>query len=121
SVFLDIEDIRGGDEWGEMLQASLADALENGYVLALLSGDSVGSAFVREELTLAGAHPRAKSALVPIVVGDATAVDREMPTPLQDIQTLDFTAVDGQLHSDTTMLDTMIDNLIRSLKSRRIN
>jgi len=116
SVWLDIEALAPGSNWEQEITSAIDRAVERGFVLVLLSTDSVQSEFVMHELRYAldkstrAAHG---ANIVPIMLNDPRVIQRAMPPSLQlmlgGIQWFDFSQGD---------LDTNITKLVAHMKIR---
>jgi hypothetical protein len=112
SVWLDVEKIPGNDLWMEVITRQIDRALARGFVLVLLSQNSLRSKFVRHEVEYALSKSReAANNVIPIKIDDLAGYlgwDTLWPL-LSDILYADFSKGD---------FDTNMDRLIAEMKLR---
>jgi TIR domain len=118
-VFIDINsDLTAGQDWMGEITARLDDSERQGFVLVLMSPNSVRSEWVRRELKHALVRVRQLGrgyGVVPVLVGSSEetrlAMDAETATLLGEIQWADFSK--GSIEQNT-------ESLIRQLKGREM-
>jgi hypothetical protein len=116
SVWLDIEALAPGSNWQQEITSAIDRAVERGFVLVLLSANSVQSAFVMHETRYAldkAAAAAHGANIVPIMLDDPRVIQSAMPPSLQlmlrGIQWFDFSQGN---------FDTNITRLVAHMKSR---
>lgn len=112
-VFFDITSLQLGQNWAATISSAIDDAVNNGFVLLLLSPDALTSEFCKNEVDYA-LHKSKKSQvsnIVPVIVRDAEAVFSMLPDDLAQLYCFDLTAgnVPDRIHQ-----------LIADLKSREM-
>lgn len=115
SVWLDTEALAPGSNWQQEITSAIDKAVERGFVLVLLSSNSVRSEFVTHEIRYAldkSTQALRGANIVPIMLNDPRVIQREMPQSaqlmLQGIQWFDFSEGD---------FDANITRLVAHLKS----
>ena len=111
-VFQDIAAIPGGD-FQAAIQSTLDESLANGFVLLLLSANSLASQFCRAETeyALRRAQASERSNVVPVLIKDGSRVLRTLPAELAAVQCFDLTSGD---------FEHRMAELIRILKTRQM-
>ncbi len=115
SVWVD-NDVDPGGDWMQQISSALDQAVHRGFVLVLLSRNSLQSQFVMSEIQYA-LEKSVKAAhganIIPIMLDDPRAIQASMPQQLQlhlkGIQWLDFSQGD---------FETNISKLVADLKRR---
>jgi hypothetical protein len=116
SIWFDIEALSPGSDWQQEITSAIDRAVDRGFVLVLLSSNSVQSEYVMQEIRYA-LEKSAKAAhganIVPILLNDPGVIQSAMPPPLQlmlgGIQWFDFSQGN---------FDTNINRLVAHMKSR---
>lgn len=110
-AFLDVKSLTAGMDWQTVMQAALDDALEQGFVLLLLSPEYLTNALCKEqrEWALKILRLRPVSNIVPVIVRDPDSVYDQLPSDLRNLQCIDMTK--GSFTQDITAL-------LHHLKSR---
>jgi hypothetical protein len=111
SVWIDTEQLSPGMDWRLEIEAAIADAVQEGFVLLLLNEESLQSQLCQRETLyiLKRAAASRRSNVVPVIVSQ---FDRSgLPPELQDIQYFDLT---------TGQFEERVETLIWSLKTREM-
>jgi hypothetical protein len=116
SVWLDIEALAPGSNWQQEITSAIDRAVERGFVLVLLSMNSMQSDFVTNEIRYAlekSATAAHGANIVPLMLNDPSVILNAMSPSLQlalrDIQWFDFSQGDFGMN---------ITRLIAHMKSR---
>jgi TIR domain len=110
SVWFDREAIQAGDMWMQEITRRIDGALARGFVLLLLSPNSVQSEWVRHEIEYALSNRKAPN-VIPIMIDDPAQIRNAMPKSMLDLLTdiLYFDFSEGDF-------DTNMDRLIADMK-----
>ena len=114
-VFIDIEDIKPGDDWSSIISRTIDEAVENGYFLLLMSQNAFLSKFwqYKNLYALNKVQSSRVSNIIPIIIRDKNEVLSQLSKypGLSEIQYFDLTI---------GSLDDRISQLIANLKTREM-
>lgn len=110
-VFYDMDSLKTDGDWSKMGTNTIDMAVQEGFVLLLLSADSLTSQFCRHEFmyALAKNAQSSKSNIIPVVVREPSKIISILPPELAQIQCIDLATGD---------FDDNMDKLISHLKKR---
>lgn len=87
-VFIDYNNINGGDNFAFSIQNAIKCSVENGHIIALLSKNGLHSEWVNHEVKYARKYDKAHNpggqSIIPIVIGD------NIPDSLSDLKCIEF-------------------------------
>jgi hypothetical protein len=121
-AFLDIASIKGNENWLDAIRKGIDEAVEQGFVLLLLSPDYLRSDICEIERNYAfrALNSDSRSNIIPIIVRDRALVTSLLPDELKPIQCRDFT--DGQAgYARDAHLSAKIEELLAELKTRPVS
>lgn len=106
-------EVQRGEDFQFKMQTAIDESIANGFVLVLLSPNSVGSLWCKAETlyALRKAKASGRSNVIPIIVHDMDKVLGSLPAHLATLQCFDLTSAD---------FDQRMEELIRALKTREM-
>lgn len=110
-VWFDKEEVASFDDWAVRNRLALVDAATRGFVLVLLSADSLSSEYCKAEVerALQVAQHLQRSNVIPVLI--TPSIRDILPAQLFNIQWFDLT---------TGPFEERVEELIRSLKTREM-
>lgn len=106
-VFVDFNNIVGGDSFANRIKEEIQSSVENGCIIALLTENGIKSQWVNKEIEYARGYDKinqlTKSSIIPIIVGD------NIPEKYSDLSCISFST------NTEDLANIIVDSIIRKL------